>query len=89
MLSYYVFQVMWSVPYNLNTYSAYFAVGISDSYFNSSVTTDSIFKQLYYYSGTFERAVAGNMVEYVSKDDEKEQTEDGEGNTKAMLYIYE
>ena len=55
---------MWSVPYNLNTYSAYFAVGVSDSYFNSSYTTNSLYNTLYYYSGTFERAEAGIMVEY-------------------------
>ena len=55
---------MWSVPYNLNTYRAYFAVGVSDSYFNSSYTTDSLYNTLYYYSGTFERAEAGTMVEY-------------------------
>ena len=56
---------MWSVPYNLNTYSAYVAVGISDSYFNSSVTSDSLYKTMYYYSGSFERAAAGIMVEYI------------------------
>ena len=56
---------MWSVPYNLNTYSAYVAVGISDSYFNSTFTTDSLYNTLYYYSGSFQRAVAGNMVEYI------------------------
>ena len=58
---------MWSVPYNLNTYRAYFAVGVSDSFFNSSYTTESLYNTLYYYTGTFERAEAGTMVEYTMK----------------------
>ena len=51
---------MMSVPYNLNSYSAYLAVGVDNMYLNSS----GLFDQLYYYSGPFERAPAGNLVEF-------------------------
>jgi hypothetical protein len=58
-------QVMMSVPYNLNSYNAYLAVGVANSYYNST----GLFDQLYYYSGPFERAQAGNLVEYTSEND--------------------
>ena len=57
-------QVMMSVPYNLNSYHAYLAVGIDNMYLNST----GIFDQLYYYTGPFERAQAGSLVEYTSED---------------------
>lgn len=53
-------QVMMSVPYNLNSYNAYLAVGVDDMFLNST----GLFDQLYYYTGPFERAAAGNLVEY-------------------------
>ena len=68
---------MWSVPYNLNTYSAYVAVGISDSYFNSSFATNSLYNTMYYYTGSFERAAAGIMVEYI-----RGTGNESEGNNK-------
>ena len=49
-----------SVPYNLNSYSAYLAVGVDNMYLNST----GLFDQLYYYSGPFQRAPAGSLVEY-------------------------
>ena len=58
---------MWSVPHNLIDHRSYFAVGVSDSFFNSSYTTESLYNTLYYYTGTFERAEAGTMVEYTMK----------------------
>ena len=57
-------QVMMSVPYNLNSYHAYLAVGIDNMYLNST----GIFDQIYYYTGPFERAQAGSLVEYTSED---------------------
>ena len=57
-------QIMMSVPYNLNSYYAYLAVGIDNMYLNST----GIFDQLYYYTGPFERAQAGSLVEYTSED---------------------
>ena len=56
-------QIMFSVPYNLNTYSAYFAVGVSEVYMNNS----DVFDDLYYYTGPFQRAKAGNMVQFSSE----------------------
>ena len=56
-------QVMFSVPYNLNTYGAYFAVGVSEVYMNGS----DVFDDLYYYTGAFQRAEAGNMVQFSSE----------------------
>ena len=53
-------QIMMSVPYNLNSYSAYLAVGVDGMYLNST----GLFDQLYYYTGPFERAPAGSLVEY-------------------------
>ena len=53
-------QVMMSVPYNLNSYNAYLAVGVDSMYLNST----GLFDQLYYYTGPFERALAGNLVEF-------------------------
>ena len=53
-------QVMMSVPYNLNSYNAYLAVGVDGMYLNST----GLFDQLYYYTGPFERALAGNLVEF-------------------------
>ena len=53
-------QIMMSVPYNLNSYNAYLAVGVDTMYFNST----GLFDQLYYYSGPFERAPAGSLVEF-------------------------
>ena len=55
-------QIMFSVPYNLNTHGAYFAVGISDVYLN--VTQDDLFANAYYYTGAFQRKEAGKMAEY-------------------------
>ena len=52
-------QMMMSVPYNLNSYSAYHAVGVDSMYLNTS-----LFNQLYYYSGPFQRAAAGTLVEF-------------------------
>ena len=57
-------QVMMSVPYNLNSYYAYLAVGIDTMYLNST----GLFDHLYYYTGPFERAQAGNLVEYTPED---------------------
>ena len=56
------FQIMFSVPYNLNTHGAYFAVGISGVYLN---ITD-LFSNTYYYTGAFQRKSAGQMAEYKS-----------------------
>ncbi len=56
-------QIMFSVPYNLNTYNAYFAVGVSEIYMNNS----DVFDDLYYYSGPFQREKAGNMVQFSSE----------------------
>jgi hypothetical protein len=53
-------QVMWSVPYDYNTYNAYLAVGIANEFLNSS----SLFNELYYHIGPFERVKAGNLAEY-------------------------
>ena len=53
-------QIMMSVPYNLNSYNAYLAVGVDSMYLNST----GLFDQLYYYTGPFERALAGNLVEF-------------------------
>ena len=53
-------QVMMSVPYNLNSYNAYLAVGVDTMFFNST----GLFDHLYYYSGPFERAPAGSLVEF-------------------------
>ena len=58
-------QVMFSVPYNLNNYDSYLAVGISNVYLNSS--EGGMFRNFYYYTGSFERAAAGRMAEYTSK----------------------
>jgi len=41
---------MWSVPYDLNTYNAYLAVGIANEFLNSS----SLFNELYYHKGPFQ-----------------------------------
>lgn len=60
-------QIMMSVPYNLNSYNAYLAVGVDNMYLNST----GLFDQLYYYSGPFERAQAGNLVEYTPQEDGK------------------
>ncbi len=57
-------QVMFSVPYNLNTYGAYYAVGISQEYTNNST---EIFEDLYYYTGPFRRAEAGKMITFSSQ----------------------
>ena len=57
-------QVMFSVPYNLNSYDSYLAVGVSPVYLNSS--DGGVFKTFYYYSGSFQRAKAGRMAEYQS-----------------------
>ena len=62
-------NIMWSVPYNLNSYSAYLAVGISHIYLNSTEGSRELFDQLYYYSGPFERATAGQLVEYSSESE--------------------
>ena len=53
-------QIMMSVPYNLNSYNAYLAVGVDTMYLNST----GLFDHLYYYSGPFERAPAGSLVEF-------------------------
>lgn len=53
-------QVMWSVPYDYNTYNAYLAVGIANEFLNSS----SLFNELYYHTGPFERVKAGNLAEF-------------------------
>merc|ERR1739844_888206 len=53
-------QGMMSVPYNLNSYNAYLAVGVDTMYPNST----GLFDHLYYYSGPFERAPAGSLVEF-------------------------
>ncbi len=54
---------MFSVPYNLNTYGAYFAVGVSRDYMNNS----DAFDDLYYYTGEFRREKAGSMVQFSSE----------------------
>jgi hypothetical protein len=44
-------------------------VGISNVYLNSSGSSDggsAMFKNLYYYTGSFEREKAGSMAEYQS-----------------------
>ena len=64
---------MMSVPYNLNSYSAYLAVGVDTMFLNST----GLFDHLYYYSGPFERASAGSLVEFTP-----------EGG-KGMLLCYE
>jgi hypothetical protein len=51
---------MWSVPYDYNTYNAYLAVGIANEFLNTS----SLFNELYYHTGPFERVKAGNLAEY-------------------------
>ena len=51
---------MWSVPYDYNTYNAYLAVGIANEFLNSS----SLFNELYYHTGPFQRVKAGNLAEY-------------------------
>ena len=61
-------QVMFSVPYNLNSYDSYLAVGVSPVYLNSS--DGGVFKTFYYYSGAFQRAKAGRMAEYQSEKGE-------------------
>ena len=66
-------QVMMSVPYNLNSYYAYLAVGIDTMYLNST----GLFDQLYYYTGPFERSQAGSLVEFTP--------DDGKGNFKFDL----
>ena len=53
-------QIMMSVPYNLNSYNAYLAVGVDTMYLNST----GLFDHLYYYSGPFERAPAGSLAEF-------------------------
>ena len=58
-------QVMFSVPYNLNSYDSYLAVGVSPVYLNSS--DGGVFKTFYYYSGSFQRSKAGRMAEYQSE----------------------
>ena len=64
---------MMSVPYNLNSYYAYLAVGIDTMYLNST----GLFDQLYYYTGPFERSQAGSLVEFTP--------DDGKGNFKFDL----
>ena len=67
---------MFSVPYNLNSYDSYLAVGVSGVYLNSS--DGGVFKTLYYYSGSFQRSKAGRMAEYQSdKGEEKWPAIDG------------
>ncbi len=63
-------QVMMSVPYNLNSFSPYLAVGVTTSFLN---TTD-LFNTFYYYSGPFDRQNAGTLAEYTS------ETNKGNGN---------
>ena len=53
-------QVMFSVPYNLQTYDSYFAIGISQVYLNIT----GLFDDLYYYAGAFRRAEAGKLIEF-------------------------
>ena len=53
-------QLMFSVPYNLHLHDAYFAIGISELYLNTS----GLFSQIYYYQGPYSRAEAGQMVEF-------------------------
>ena len=53
-------QIMFSVPYNLNSYNSYLAVGVADIYPNIT----GLFNTVYYYTGPFTRATAGQMVEY-------------------------
>ena len=62
-------QVMFSVPYNLNSYDSYLAVGVSPVYLNSS--DGGVFKTFYYYSGSFQRSKAGRMAEYQSDKGER------------------
>ena len=57
-------QVMWSIPYDLNTYNAYLAVGIANEFLNSS----NLFNELYYHTGPFERVKAGNLAEYTAPE---------------------
>ena len=58
-------QIMFSVPYNLNSYDSYLGVGISSAYLNSS--DGGVFQTFYYYSGSFHRSKAGKMAEYQSE----------------------
>jgi hypothetical protein len=55
-------QMMFSVPYNLHAHGSYFAVGITDVYLN---VTD-LFSSIYYYTGSFQRKLAGQMGEFKS-----------------------
>ena len=57
-------QVMMSIPYNLNSFNAYLAVGISTAFLN----TTGLFNELYYYDGPFTREKAGNLAEYTDED---------------------
>ena len=59
---------------NFRSRYAYLAVGISHETLNTSgVDEDSpskeLYNQLYYNSGPFQRAQAGQMAEYVSESD--------------------
>ena len=60
-------QVMFSVPYNLNNYDSYLAVGVSGVYLNVTDGGGELFNTFYYYSGSFQRAKAGNMAEFRSE----------------------
>ena len=68
---------MMSVPYNLNSYNAYLAVGVDTMFFNST----GLFDHLYYYSGPFERAPAGSLVEFTP--------EGGKGMSMYAMFILE
>ena len=69
-------QIMMSIPYNLNSYNAYLAVGVDTMFFNST----GLFDHLYYYSGPFERAPAGSLVEFTP--------EGGKGLYYGVLWLF-
>jgi len=56
-------QLMFSVPYNLNLYGAYFAVGVSELYLNDT----DIYDEMYYGEGPFKREPAGRMIQFSSE----------------------
>ena len=79
---------MWSVPHNLIDHRSYFAVGVSDSFFNSSYTTESLYNKLYYNTGTIERTEAGTRVEYTMKTGNDSDTCQFELSTFIVLNMF-
>ena len=65
-------RVMFSVPYNLQLTSAYFAVGVDveDEARMANETTEVAFQTMYYYAGAFTRATAGTMLQFDGEEGE-------------------